>query len=436
MPGGTGGSVALVRSVKSTRLSLLDMSAMPTRRSQETTRSDIPPRPILLRRGRIPDAGVADVLVRAGKLAEIGTDLAAPPGADIVELGGKLILPGLVDAHCHLDKTLYGGPWVSHLAGDSLADRIRTERAKRLDLGLPNVDRIIALLEAMVTAGTVYARSHIDIAPELGLTGVTAVREACARLGDRVTVELVAFPQYGILREPRTAELMDQALAEGVEVVGGIDPAGMDGDPVRHLEVVFGLAVRHGVSVDLHLHDEGSLGTWELELICDFTERYGLAGRVAVSHAYGLGEASPAEQDRLAERLAETGVSITTAAVYSFPVAPVRRLRAAGVNVACGHDGIRDLWGPFGTGDMLDRAMHLAYRSAFRRDEDVSLALEAATYGGAATLGLAAYGLRVGAPADLIVVSAENGAAAVITRPVRELVMKSGRLVARDGELM
>src|SRR6476646_8909326 len=183
MPSGTGGSVALVRSVKSTCLSLLDMSAMPTRRSQETTRSDIPPRPILLRRGRIPDAGVADVLVRAGKLAEIGTDLAAPPGADIVELGGKLILPGLVDAHCHLDKTLYGGPWVSHLAGDSLADRIRTERAKRLDLGLPNVDRITALLEAMVTAGTVYARSHIDIAPELGLTGVTAVREACARRG-------------------------------------------------------------------------------------------------------------------------------------------------------------------------------------------------------------------------------------------------------------
>jgi cytosine/adenosine deaminase-related metal-dependent hydrolase len=93
------------------------------------------------------------------------------------------------------------------------------------------------------------------------------------------------------------------------------------------------------------LHDEGSLGTWELELICDFTERYGLAGRVAVSHAYGLGEASPAEQDRLAKRLAEAGVSITTAAVYSFPVAPVRRLRVAGVTVACGHDGIRDLWG-------------------------------------------------------------------------------------------
>jgi cytosine deaminase len=379
---------------------------------------------------------VVDILVRAGTFAEIGTDLAAPPGADIVDLGGQLILPGLVDAHCHLDKTLYGGPWVPHLARDSLGDRIRTERAKRLELGVPNVDRITALLETMVTGGTAYVRSHIDIAPELGLTGVAAVREASARLGDRVTVELVAFPQYGILREPGTAELMDQALAEGVDVVGGIDPAGMDGDPVRHLEVVFDLAARHDVCVDLHLHDEGSLGIWELELICDFTERYGRTGRVAVSHAYGLGEASPVEQDRLAERLAETGVSITTAAVYSFAVAPVRRLRAAGVIVACGHDGIRDLWGPYGTGDMLDRAMHLAYRSAFRRDEDIALALEAATYGGATTIGLTDYGLRVGASADLVVVSAETAAAAVVTRPVRGLVMTGGRIVARGGALV
>ena len=409
---------------------------MSTPRSQATTGSDIASSAILLRDGRIPGAGVTDILVRAGRFAEIGVDLGAPPGAEVVELGGKLILPGLVDAHCHLDKTLYGGPWVPHLAGDALADRIRTERAKRLDLGVPNVDRITALLETMVTAGTLYVRSHVDIAPELGLTGVAAVREAAARIGDRVTVELVAFPQYGILREPGTAELMEQALADGVEVVGGIDPAGMDGDPVRHLEVVFDLAARRGVSVDLHLHDEGSLGIWELELICDFTERYELAGRVAVSHAYGLGDASPAEQDRLAERLAGTQVSITTAAVYSFPVAPVRRLRAAGVNVACGHDGIRDLWGPYGTGDMLDRAMHLAYRSAFRRDEDIAIALDAATYGGAATLGLTTYGLRVGATADLIVVSAESAAAAVITRPVRALVMKSGRVVARDGELV
>jgi cytosine deaminase len=249
-------------------------------------------------------------------------------------------------------------------------------------------------------------------------------------------VQQVAFPQYGILTNPGTADVLEQALDAGVEVVGGIDPAGLDRDPVRHLDVVFGLAERYGAGVDIHLHDPGSLGVWQLELIADRAARAGLRGRVAVSHAYGLGQADAATQARLADLLAAAGVAIVTAAVYGFPVAPLRVLRAAGVTVACGHDGIRDLWGPYGSGDMLERAMHLAYRSTFRRDPDIELALDAATHGGAALLGLPAYGLRPGAPADLVVVAAETPAAAVVTRPPRHLVLKGGQVVARDGGLV
>ena len=139
---------------------------------------------------------------------------------------------------------------------------------------------------------------------------------------------------------------------------------------------------------------------------------------------------------RVIERLAETGVTLLTAAVYSFPVPPIKRLRAAGVNVACGHDGICDLWGPYGSGDMLERAMHLAYRSTFRRDEDIELALDAATHGGARALGLEPYGLVPGAPADLLVVAARTAAEAVVTHPARELVLKAGRVVARDGRMV
>jgi cytosine deaminase len=121
--------------------------------------------------------------------------------------------------------------------------------------------------------------------------------------------------------------------------------------------------------------------------------------------------------------------------VYSFPVPPIKRLRAAGVDVACGHDGIRDLWGPYGSGAMLERAMHVAYRSTFRRDEDIELALEAATYGGAAVLGLDAYGLDPGDRADLVIVDASTPAEAVVTHPTPALVLKNGRVVARDGAL-
>jgi cytosine deaminase len=239
-----------------------------------------------------------------------------------------------------------------------------------------------------------------------------------------------------VVSSPGTAELLEEALKSGVESIGGIDPAGVDRDPVRHLDVVFGLAERYGARIDMHLHDGGSLGAWELELIIDRTLAAGLQGRVTVSHAYALGQVDPAQQARIADRLAEAQVTLATAAVYSFPVPPIKLLRAAGVNIACGHDGIRDLWGPYGSGDMLERAMHVAYRSTFRRDEEIELALEAATYGGARALGLRSYGLAVGAPADLVVVPTRSPAEAVVVHPERELVLKAGRVVARAGQLV
>ena len=390
---------------------------------------------LLLRGGRPwGHDGPADILVRGGVIDRIGPDLDAQD-VEVVDVSGRVVLPGLVEAHCHLDKTLYGGPWVPHSAGEALSDRIANERRRRGELGLPNVDSITALLERMVAAGTSYVRSHTDVDPDVGLVGIEVIRAAAERLDGRITVEQVAFPQSGLLTSPGTAKLVEEALNDGVETIGGIDPAGVDRDPVRHLDVVFGLADRYGVRIDLHLHDGGSLGAWELELIAERTKASALAGRVAVSHAYALSQVDEAHQDRLVTLLAEAGVTLVTAAAYSFPVPPIRKLHAAKVNVACGHDGIRDLWGPYGSGDMLERAMHVAYRSTFRRDEDIELALDAATYGGARTLGLESYGLRVGAAADLVVVAARTAAEAVVTRPVRELVLKGGRVVTRNGQV-
>ncbi|TDE57384.1 cytosine deaminase [Nonomuraea mesophila] len=379
----------------------------------------------VLLRGGLPwgRGSTADVLVRDGRIARVGEGIDAP-GARVADVGGRLVLPGLVEAHCHLDKTLYGGPWVPHSADDTLAGRIGNDLARRGELGVPSVERIGALLERMSAAGTTHVRTHTDIDPEVGLRGVEAVREAAAR--SPVDVRQVAFPQHGVLTTPGTAELLEEALKGGVEAVGGIDPAGIDRDPVRHLDLVFGLAERYGTHLDLHLHDGGSLGGWELELITERTRVLGLGGRVTVSHAYALGQLDEAYVDRLARGFAEAGVALATGAVYNYPVPPVKKLRAAGVTIACGHDGIRDLWGPYGSGDMLERAMHLAYRSTFRTDEDIELALEAATYGGARALGLTGYGLTEGDRADLVVVPCAGPAEAVVVHPARTLVMKDG----------
>ena len=218
---------------------------------------------LLLRGGRPWGVDApADVLIREGVIEQIGPDLRADPAAEVVDVPGRLLLPGLIDAHCHLDKTLFGGRWVPHSAGPALADRIAEERRRRAELGLPNVEHMTALLERMVASGTTYVRTHTDVVTDHGLAGVEAVWAAQERLGGRVTIEQVAFPQYGVLADPGTAELLDEALRNGVEVIGGIDPAGADRDPVRHLDIVFALAERHGAGIDIHLHDGGSLGTW------------------------------------------------------------------------------------------------------------------------------------------------------------------------------
>jgi cytosine deaminase len=379
--------------------------------------------------------GAADIVVRDGKITQIEPNVSVTD-AEVIDLAGHLVLPGLVDAHCHLDKTLYGGPWIPHSAGDALADRIANDRTRRGELGIPNADYATALLERMAAAGTSYVRTHTDVDPDVGLRGIQTVRAAAERMSGRVTVEQVAFPQHGLLTNPGTAELLEEALESGVETIGGLDPAGADGDPVRDLDTTFNLAERYGAGIDIHLHDGGTLGAWEIELIAERTRVTGLRGRVAISHAYSLGQIDEAYQARLLTQLAEAGVTLVTAAAYSFPVIPIKKAVAAGVNVACGHDGIRDLWGPYGSGDMLERAMFVAYRSTFRRDDDIELTLDAATYGGSRALGLKSYGLTVGAPADLVVVSARTPAEAVVARPVRELVLKDGRVVASDGQLV
>ncbi len=394
---------------------------------------------VVLRSGRVwGRPGLEDIVVQGGRVASIGPATGAAreesAGAEVVDLGGRLVLPGLVNAHCHLDKSLWGAPWVPNTSGTRIEQMIENGRARRAELGIPDADRITALLDRMTVLGTTHVRTHTDIDPGIGLAGVEAVLDAAQRLAGRVTVEQVAFPQSGLLGEPGTAGLMAAALRMGVGTVGGLDPAGVDGDPVAHLDLVFGLAERYGAKVDVHLHDGGSLGAWQFELITERTKALSLHGRVAISHAFAIGEAPPSVRERLVDLLAEAGVALHTCAGFSDPVPPVAALRAAGVPLGLGTDGIRDLWNPYGTGDMLERAMHLAYRSSFKEDADIELALEAATLGAARALGLEAHGPAVGAVADLVVVEGATPAQAVVEHAPRHLVVKAGRVTARGGE--
>jgi cytosine deaminase len=376
---------------------------------------------------------VRDLLVAGGKIIRVAERLAAPVGATVVDGRGHLAVPGLVDAHAHLDKTLWGLPWRPHTAGDGLAALIDNEHRGRAELrrqGVTVAQRAASLLAAYVAAGTSHIRSHVDVDTVAGLDSLHGVMEAREAFADRVAVELVAFPQSGLLVRPGTAGLLEAAVRAGAELVGGLDPAGFDRRPVEHLDAVFAIADRHGCGVDIHLHDGGELGAFGIDLIVERTRALGLAGKVTVSHAFALAEVPEPRLGRLIEGLADQRVSLTTVAPGNRPPLPLARLRAAGVAVGLGCDGVRDLWSPWGDGDPLGRAALLAWRAGARRDQDLAAALELATAGGAGVLGLDGHGLEPGCWADLALVPASTVGEAVVAHPPRSLVLKRGRVVA------
>lgn len=386
---------------------------------------------------RLPDGSQHHIEVEGGRIAALLPISAPPTGKDTVDLGEAFVLPPLVDGHIHLDKTLLGLPWVPNQAtGNQVADRIEAERKVRAARSLPEAETGANLVRQVMASGTLHMRTHVDIDNQLGLRNLHEILKVRERFRDLVTIEIVAFPQSGVRRSPGTAELLDAAIAEGADLVGGLDPVGIDGDQDGHLDAIFGVAGKHGVGVDIHLHDGGDGGIAEMRAIAERTEAAGLQGKVAISHAFALGSVPTDTAARTADLLARAGIAIMSHGPGGATIPPLKLLKEHGVEVFGGSDNIRDAWSPFGNGDMLDRAMMIAYRANFRHDAELALAFEMVTAAAARVLGLADYGLRAGGPADFVAVEAATLAEAVATRPRRKLVVKAGRVIARDGALV
>jgi cytosine deaminase len=384
---------------------------------------------VILRNATLPDGARHDIELEDGRISAFRSPTGGEPGL--------VVLPALVDGHIHLDKTLLGLPWVPNQAtGNRVADRIEAERRVRAARTVPEQQTGANLVRQVMASGTLHMRSHVDIDNQLELGNLHEILKIREQFRDLVSIQIVAFPQSGILRSPGTAALLDAAVAEGADLVGGLDPVGIDGDLDGHLDVIFAIAGRRGVGIDIHLHDGGEGGIAQLTAIAERTASAGLNGKVAVSHAFALGSVPTDTAARTADLLAKAGVAIMSHGPGGAAIPPLTLLREHGVEVFGGSDNIRDAWSPFGNGDMLERAMMIGYRANFRHDEELAFAFDMVTAAAARVLGLSPYGLAIGAPADLVVVEAASLAEAVATRPRRKLVIKAGRIVARDGVLV
>jgi cytosine/creatinine deaminase len=262
---------------------------------------------------------------------------------------------------------------------------------------------------------------------------VLAARE---RHCHQASVQIVAFPQSGVMRCPGILDLLDQAVREGADLVGGIDPLEIDRDPKGQLDGIFAIAAKHGVGLDIHLHEPGEMGLFNGHEICARTRALGLNGKVTISHGFCLGQVTERQAAAAAELMAQAGVSLVTHGAGGLTLPPIEMLRAAGVLVFAGNDDIRDTWSPYGTGDLLERAAIIGWKGDFRRDDQVETAFDLVSAAGARALGIANYGIAVGSRANLFTVAASGVPEAVAAHPPRKLVLFEGRLVARDGVVL
>lgn len=405
----------------------------------------------LIRAVRPWGQALSDVLVTDGKITGVEPhDPARAEAGDVtvVEGRGRLLVPSFSDVHVHLDSTRIGLPFREHTGGPGVWTMMMNDRQNWRNAEVPLQERVNDTLGRMIARGTTRVRSYAQIDVDCRLERFDAVMAAKEQFKGQADVDIIAFPQAGLLLEEGTVPLMDQALRAGANVMGGIDPCSLDRDPARHLDIVFGLAEKYQVPIDIHLHEPGELGVFSTDLVLERTRALGMQGKVTMSHAYQLGSISEATTRRLIDEFAELDISMASVAPGSAGVAgqlPIPMLAEAGVRMGLGEDGQRDYWSPYGNTDMLDRTWQLAFTHGFRKDELIEHCLAIATVGGASILDPSATrlkgtahrpGVEVGDPAELLLLDGETVASAVMDRGTDRTVIHRGKVVADQLELV
>jgi cytosine deaminase len=390
-----------------------------------------------------------DVRIVDGRIAEIAPQLPVPESARTIDARGFLLAPSFVDAHFHLDATLsHGLPRVND--SGTLLEGIAVWGELKPTLTIEAIaERALRYCDWAVGRGLLAIRSHVDVCDDR-LLAVEALLQVKKQVAPYLDLQLVAFPQDGLLRSPRALQNLKRALDLGVDVVGGIphfERTMADGaDSVR---VLCELAAERGLPVDMHCDETDDPLSRHIETLAFQTQRLGLQGRVTGSHLTSMHSMDNAYVTKLIPLIAESGMNVVANPLINitlqgrFDTYPKRRgmtrvpeLMAAGVNVAFGHDCAMDPWYPLGSADMLEVAhmgLHVAQMTA---PTQIEACFAAVTVNAARVLGLERHGLSVGCDADLVLLQARSVIEAVRLRPNRLLVLRRGRMVACSAPAM
>ena len=365
---------------------------------------------------------VVDVRILNGKFSEIKANLTPHDGEEVIDGKENLLLPPFVDSHVHLDATLTAGQPEWNETG-TLFDGIRIWSERKQDLTKEDVkSRAKKTLLNMVGHGIQHVRSHVDVT-DPHLIAARALLELREELKDQIDLQLVAFPQEGILSYPHGRELMEQAVKEGLDVVGGIPHFEFTTEyGWQSVHFLMALADKYDRLVDVHCDEIDDPASRNLEVLATEAYERGMKDRVTASHTTAMGSYNDAYAYKLFRLLKMSDINFVSNPLVNVHlggrfdtyqkrrgVTRIKELTGAGINVSFGEDDIQDPWNPLGDGNMLDAVtmgVYIAHLMGYHQLQD---AFNYVTYNGAKTLHISDnYGIEVGKPANCILLNAHD----------------------------
>lgn len=390
-------------------------------------------------------AETADLTIAGGRY--VAADSVDTANAKTIDAGGRLCVPGFVEPHIHLDKVLLAESVPVNRSG-SLDEAIAILGERKKSYTASEIaERAGRIVTSAIANGVTHMRTHIDVDSACRLVPLDALLEVRTRFAEVIDLQIVAFPQLGILGDPGTETLLRQAMERGADVVGGMPFNETDSAASReHIRIAFEIAREHDAAVDMHIDETDDPEARTLEMLCEATIANGWQGRVTAGHTCALAAYPQDYADRVIDLVAEARLDIVTNPATNLMlqgrdddhpkrrgITRVKELLARGVNVSFGQDNLRDMFYPFGNDDPLELAFLTAHAAHMSQPDEIDAVFAMPTVNGARVLGLSDYGTDPGCTGDLAILDAFTAAEAIATRADRTHVIKRGHLVAETA---
>lgn len=394
---------------------------------------------LVVRNVRITDGEpLMDVAVFDGYIAEITFNF---PGKGLIEkdAGGRVLIPGLIESHLHLEKALVSERKANR--SGTLQEAIAVTAALKPTFTREDIlERARKTLRMMVGHGTTCVRAHSEFDPEQGFTGVDAVLDLKKEFRGVIDIQVTAFPQEGIMKVPGTEAMMHEALTRGCDVVGAIPYN--DTNAEEHIDLVFRIAKEYDKDLDFHQDFADNADNMTIEYLARKTIEHKYEGRVCVGHLTSLGAVEPERLSDIISLMRDAGIHVMCLPATDLhlggradrcnvrrTLTPVRALQDGGVNVCLATNNIRNAFTPFGNGDLFQIAMLAVPACHLGGADNQATVLPMITTNAAKALKLSHYGLEKGGKADFVLLDTTVAGDALIDVPERLLVAKNGRIV-------